>query len=114
MQNDLGALMLWIDRKLNRNQDVLVTKIDSIQNLFETSAEATASSADVLEGKTAYNGIALITGTMENQGAKEATLLAGGHTISRVDSMMGQGGLRRQILPARRRGQLEQVGYWKG
>lgn len=78
MQNDLGALMLWIDRKLNRNQDVLVTKIDSIQNLFETSAEATASSADVLEGKTAYNGIALITGTMENQGAKEATLLAGG------------------------------------
>ena len=78
MQNDLGALMLWIDRKLNRNQDVLVTKIDSIQNLFETSAEATASSADVLEGKTAYNGNALITGTMENQGAKEATLLAGG------------------------------------
>lgn len=78
MKNELGALMLWIDRKLNRNQDVLVTKIDSIQNLFETSAEATASSADVLEGKTAYNGTTLITGTMENHGAKEATLLAGG------------------------------------
>lgn len=78
MRNELGALMLWIDRKLNRNQDVLVTKIDSIQNLFETSAEATASSADILEGKTAYNGTTLITGTMENQGAKEATLLAGG------------------------------------
>ena len=78
MKNELGALMLWIDRKLNRNQDVLVTKIDSIQNLFETSAEATASSADILEGKTAYNGTTLITGTMENQGAKEATLLAGG------------------------------------
>lgn len=78
MKNELGALMLWIDRKLNRNQDVLVKKIDSIQNLFETSAEATASSADILEGKTAYNGTTLITGTMENQGAKEATLLAGG------------------------------------
>ncbi len=78
MKNEFGALMLWIDRKLNRNQDVLVTKIDSIQNLFETSAEATASSADILEGKTAYNGTTLITGTMENQGAKEATLLAGG------------------------------------
>ncbi len=78
MKNELGALMLWINRKLNRNQDVLVKKIDSIQNLFETSAEATASSADILEGKTAYNGTTLITGTMENQGAKEATLLAGG------------------------------------
>ncbi len=78
MKNELGALMLWIDRILNRNQDVLVTKIDSIQNLFETSAEATASSADILAGKTAYNGTALITGTMENQGSKEATLLAGG------------------------------------
>ena len=78
MKNEFGALMLWIDRKLNRNQDVLVTKIDSIKNLFETSAEATASSADILEGKTAYNGTTLITGTMENQGAKEATLLAGG------------------------------------
>ena len=30
MKNEFGALMLWIDRKLNRNQAVLVTKIDSI------------------------------------------------------------------------------------
>ncbi|MDE5696618.1 MAG: hypothetical protein K2I96_04275 [Lachnospiraceae bacterium] len=78
MKNELGALMLWIDRKLNRNQDVLVTKIDSIQNLFETSSEASASAADILEGKTAFNGTVLMTGIMENQGAKEATLLAGG------------------------------------
>ncbi len=78
MKNELGALMLWIDRKLNKNHDALVTKIDAIQNLFETSSEASASAADILAGKTAFNGTTLMTGTMENQGAKEATLLAGG------------------------------------
>ena len=43
MKDELGALMLWIDRKLNKNHDALVTKIDAIQNLFETSSEASAS-----------------------------------------------------------------------
>lgn len=52
--------------------------MDAIQNLFETSAEATATPSDILEGKTAYNGTILMTGAMENQGAREATLLAGG------------------------------------
>lgn len=78
MKNELGALMLWIDRKLNKNHDALVTKIDAIQNLFETSSEASASAADILEGKTAFNGTTLMTGTMVNQESREATLLAGG------------------------------------
>lgn len=78
MKNELGALMLWIDRKLNKNHDALVTKIDAIQNLFETSSEASASAADILEGKTAFNGTNLMTGTMVNQESREATLLAGG------------------------------------
>ena len=78
MKDELGALMLWIDRKLNKNHDALVTKIDAIQNLFETSSEASASAADILEGKTAFNGTTLMTGTMVNQESREATLLAGG------------------------------------
>ena len=78
MKNELGALLLWIDRKLNKNHDALVTKIDAIQNLFETSSEASASAADILEGKTAFNGTTLMTGTMVNQESREATLLAGG------------------------------------
>ena len=78
MKNDTGVLLLWLGRKLARNHEALITKMDAIQNLFETSAEATATPSDILEGKTAYNGTILMTGAMENQGAKEATLLAGG------------------------------------
>lgn len=78
MKNDMGVLLLWLGRKLSRNHEALITKMDAIQNLFETSAEATASPSDIMEGKTAYNGTVLMTGAMENQGAKEATLLAGG------------------------------------
>ena len=78
MKNDMGVLLLWLGRKLARNHEALITKMDAIQNLFETSAEATASPSDIMEGKTAYNGTVLMTGAMENQGAKEATLLAGG------------------------------------
>lgn len=78
MKNEFGAFMLWINRKLNKNHDALVTKIDAIQNLFETSSEASASAADILEGKTAFNGTTLMTGTMVNQESREATLLAGG------------------------------------
>lgn len=77
MKNNLGALLLWISNKLNKNQAELVTKIDHIQNLFKTAGEATATPADMLEGQTAYNGTALITGTMPDQGAKEETLIAG-------------------------------------
>ncbi|MDE5698179.1 MAG: hypothetical protein K2I96_12345, partial [Lachnospiraceae bacterium] len=78
MKNDMGVLLLWLGRKLTKNHEALITKMDAIQNLFETSAEATATPTDILEGKTAYNGTILMTGAMENQGAKEATLLAGG------------------------------------
>lgn len=78
MKNDMGILLLWLGRKLSKNHEALISKMDAIQNLFETSAEATASPSDIMEGKTAYNGTVLMTGTMENQGAKEATLLAGG------------------------------------
>lgn len=77
MKNNLGALLLWVSNKLDKNQDILIDKLDAVQHLFETSAEATASPADILEGQTAYNGTTLITGTMADQGAKEATLLAG-------------------------------------
>ena len=78
MKNEFGAFMLWINRKLNKKHDARVTKIDAIQNLFETSSEASASAADILEGKTAFNGTTLMTGTMVNQESREATLLAGG------------------------------------
>lgn len=78
MKNDMGVLLLWLGRKLARNHEALITRMDAIQNLFETSADATAAPSDILEGKTAYNGTILMTGAMENQGAKEATLLAGG------------------------------------
>ena len=78
MKNDMGVLLLWLGRKLAKNHEALIAKMDAIQNLFETSAEATATPSDILEGKTAYNGTILMTGAMENQGAREATLLAGG------------------------------------
>ena len=47
-------------------------------NIKNISSDATASTGEILSGKTAYSGGKKITGTMVNQGAKTAALNCGG------------------------------------
>ena len=59
--------VLWLRKKLNRDKEDIITAVNNIQNLFETSADATASPSDILAGKTAYNGTVLLTGSMKDR-----------------------------------------------
>ncbi|MCM1220435.1 MAG: hypothetical protein NC548_38715, partial [Lachnospiraceae bacterium] len=80
MKNSFEVLLLWLNRTFKKNQDELLvkmdTKLESIQNLFKTSAEATVSPSDILEGQTAYNGTALITGSMKDRRGTTVTATA--------------------------------------
>ncbi len=66
MNNTIWDAALWLRKKLNRDKEDIVAAVNSIQNLFATSADATASPSDILEGQTAYNGTVLITGNMRD------------------------------------------------
>ncbi len=67
MNNMIWDAVLWLRRKLNRDKEDIITAVNNIQNLFETSADATASPSDILAGKTAYNGTVLLTGSMKDR-----------------------------------------------
>lgn len=67
MNNMIWDAVLWLRKKLNRDKEDIITAVNNIQNLFETSADATASPSDILAGKTAYNGTVLLTGSMKDR-----------------------------------------------
>lgn len=58
--------------------DTMATNIRRIDTVQQATQDATATSADILSGKTSYSKGNKITGTMANQGAKTASLNCGG------------------------------------
>lgn len=78
MNNMIWDAVLWLRKKLSKDKEDIIEAVNNIQNLFETSADATASSSDILAGKTAYNGTVLLTGTMKDR--RGITVTAGATT----------------------------------
>lgn len=78
MNNMIWDAVLWLRKKLSKDKEDIIEAVNNIQNLFETSADATASSSDILAGKTAYNGTALLTGSMKDR--RGITVTAGATT----------------------------------
>lgn len=72
------AKPVWLANLMKGYHDDIDTKLNAIQNMFGTAGEADVKSEDILYDKKAYNGTTLITGSMPNNGAKTATLAAGG------------------------------------
>ncbi len=75
MNNMIWDAVLWLRKKLNRDKEDIIQAVNNIQNLFETSVDATASASDIMEGKTAYNGTALLTGIIKDR--RGVTVTAG-------------------------------------
>ena len=67
MNNMIWDAVVWLRKKLKGDKEDIIQAVNNIQNLFETSADATASADDILEGQTAYNGTVLINGTMKDR-----------------------------------------------
>ena len=67
MNNMIWDAVVWLRKKLKGDKEDIIQAVNNIQNLFETSADATASPSDILEGQTAYNGTVLINGTMKDR-----------------------------------------------
>ena len=78
MNNMIWDAVLWLRKKLSKDKEDIIEAVNNIQNLFETSADATASSSDILAGKTAYNGTVLLTGSMKDR--RGITVTAGATT----------------------------------
>ena len=78
MNNMIWDAVLWLRKKLSKDKEDIIEAVNNIQNLFETSADATASSSDILAGKTAYNGTVLLTGIMKDR--RGITVTAGATT----------------------------------
>lgn len=78
MNNIVWDAILWIRKKMNGDKEEIIEAVHNVQNLFKTSAEATASASEILEGQTAYNGTVLMTGTMKDR--RETTVTAGAVT----------------------------------
>lgn len=78
MNKDGWQKPLWLANVIKGYHDVVITKLDAVLNLFESASDADFNSEDLLAGKKAFNGTTLITGTMTDNGAKTATLAAGG------------------------------------
>lgn len=75
MNNMIWDAVLWLRKKLNRDKEDIIQAVNNIQNLFETSVDATASASDIMAGKTAYNGTALLTGIIKDR--RGVTVTAG-------------------------------------
>lgn len=80
MNNMIWDAVLWLRKKLNRDKEDIIQAVNNIQNLFETSVDATASASDIMEGKTAYNGTALLIGIIKDR--RGVTVTAG--TVTRM------------------------------
>ena len=89
MLRSIWDAILWLRKK---NQQDKIEIIEAINNSFKTAVEATAVSADILAPKTAYNGTTILTGTMVDNGAVEASIEdSGGSYVIPVGYHNGSG-----------------------
>lgn len=69
MNNIIWDAVVWLRKKLIGDKEDILEAVNNVQNLFKTSADATATPSDIMAGKTAYNGTILMTGTIPDKGA---------------------------------------------
>lgn len=82
MNNGEWKPTIWLNKILDKKIDGAVDEIQKkltettsfVENLFASSADVNFTSQDLLNGKTAFNGTAVITGTMPDN--SDATVTA--------------------------------------